>query len=125
MSKFNEYARHQGRRRILILQAIDNKADSVKSLIPQGKENEKNHCTSSVNELAFCLLHNALIEKKLSFSFSEVQNLGTKLSLALMILEIFLFYREYFKNLILPIQRESEWIFSHSQSPSIGIFSMF
>jgi len=47
----------------------------VKSPIPQGKENEKNHFTSSVNELAFCFLHNALIEKKLSFSFSEVPDL--------------------------------------------------
>jgi len=55
MSTFNEYARHQWRRRICILQAIDNKADSVKLPIPQGKENEK----------------------KLSFSFSEVQDLGT------------------------------------------------
>jgi len=41
MSKFTEDARLQWRRRIYILQAIDNKADSVKSLIPQGKENEK------------------------------------------------------------------------------------
>jgi len=61
MSKFIEYARHQWRRRICILQAIDNKADSVKSLIPQGKENGKNHFTSSVNELAFSFLHIALI----------------------------------------------------------------
>jgi len=61
ISKFAEDARLQWRRRIYILQAIDSKADSVKSLIPQGKENEKNHFTLSVNELAFCFLHNTLI----------------------------------------------------------------
>jgi len=43
----------------------------------RAKKNEKNHFTTSVNELSFCLLHNALIEKKLSFSFSEVQDLGS------------------------------------------------
>jgi len=36
----------------------------------------KNYFTSSVNEPAFCFLYDALIEKKLSFSFSEVQDLG-------------------------------------------------
>ena len=45
IDKFTGDARHQWRRRINILQAIDNEADSVKLPIPKGKENEKNNYT--------------------------------------------------------------------------------
>ena len=41
IGKFTGDARHQGRRRINILQALDNEADSVKLPIPQGKKIEK------------------------------------------------------------------------------------
>ncbi|BCL60123.1 hypothetical protein DGMP_08160 [Desulfomarina profundi] len=37
IGKFFGDARHQGRRRINILQALDNEADSMKLPIPQGK----------------------------------------------------------------------------------------
>jgi len=37
IGKFIGDARHQGRRRINILQALDNEADSVKLPIPQGE----------------------------------------------------------------------------------------